>query len=288
MKEKIVLVTGASSGIGKAAAKALANRGATIIIHGRDEGKLQKVKAEIIRDTNNHLIDAITADLCSQAAVRKMAATISEKYERLDVLVNNAGGMMGAARESTVDGIEQTIALNVLAPYLLTWSLLHHLKKSEDSRIITTASFMHWVARPDFMDIESVYGYAPLKAYSNAKLYTILMTEYFATVLEGHGCANVCINTVNPGAVATNFFNRNAGGLANWLGRASRPFLKSAAAGADTIVWLATSPAVKGISGKYFENKHEARVRKRYHTDENRMLVWNYCKQHSGQLLRSV
>ena len=282
MKNKIVLVTGASSGIGKATAMGLAKMGATVIVHGRNGEKIKSVQQEIIDLTGNQKVDSITADLFVLSDIRKMAAIVSQKYERLDVLVNNAGGMMAKHRATTVDGIEKTMALNVIAPYLLTWLLMNSLKKSEAARVIMVASSAHRIARPDFNDMEFNRHYSPLRAYAASKLILLLMAQRFANVLQLQGLDNVTINSMHPGGVATNFLNKDFGFVLNLLGKISKPFFTGPEKGADTIVWLSSDDAVKGITGRYFENRQQAGVQKKYNTKGNEQLAWNYCKLIAG------
>jgi NAD(P)-dependent dehydrogenase (short-subunit alcohol dehydrogenase family) len=294
MKDKIILITGATSGIGKAAAMALAKQGAHVIIHGRSEEKAKATQQEIItacreagiktgNGTRNEAgnehphVDILVADLFLLSEVRKMADTFNARYDHLDVLINNAGMMMNTNRETTSEGNEKTIAVNLLAPFLLTQLLMGKL--TTNARIINVASSAHKEsAKPDFNDMQLEKNYSPLRAYGNAKLFLILYTRQLAKKLNG-----ITVNSLHPGAVASNFSaESNLGPVLNFLGKIARRFFKTAEQGADTIIYLATSPDVKNISGKYYVNRHPAEVAKKYNTPQNEALVWVFCEQQTA------
>jgi NAD(P)-dependent dehydrogenase (short-subunit alcohol dehydrogenase family) len=241
---KICLVTGATDGIGKVTARVLAERGATVIGVGRDPAKIQATLAEV-GDTRGSL-EFLTADLSSQAQVRALAEAFKSKYERLHVLVNNAGALFTTYRES-VDGIEMTFALNHLAYFLLTNLLLDTLIASAPSRIINVSSNVHEGSTIAFNDLGHRQQYSGWTAYGASKLANILFTYELARRLEG---SDVRVNAVHPGFVNTNF--QRAAGL-NMRG----PLTPEE--GADTVIWLATSPEVEGITGKYFVQRRDTR-----------------------------
>lgn len=280
MKEnKIVLITGATGGIGKAAAISMAKSGYTVIIHGRNKQKTEEVCKEIQSISGNKRVDFITGDFSLMEDVKNVANTVISRYEKLDVLINNAGGIMSNERETTKDGFEMTIAVNLMAPFLLTELLLNHLKKSEDGRIVNVSSNSHQLnAKPNFSDLELLKNYSPLTAYGNAKLFLIWVTQHLADKLKQSAANQLSVNTLHPGAVATNFgVESNLGGLLNILGKLARPFFKTAEQGAETIIYLATADEVKNTSGKYFVNKKEAAVSTKYYSKAQEELVWNYC-----------
>jgi NAD(P)-dependent dehydrogenase (short-subunit alcohol dehydrogenase family) len=279
MNDKIVLITGATGGIGKAAAIALAKQGFTVVIHGRNRQKTELVCEEIKAATGNDKIDVIVANLFSLKDVQNMANTFKQKYNRLDVLVNNAGGIMGKDRETTTDGVEKTIAINLLAPFLLTELLLNILKNSDNGRIINVSSNSHKLnAKPDFDDLSLEKGYNPLRAYGNAKLFLIWITQHLSQTLNQQGIKNITANTLHPGAVATNFgVESNLGAVLNFIAKLARPLFKTPEQGADTIVYLATSGEVNNSSGKYFVNRKQANVAKKYYSEKNEKNVWDYC-----------
>ncbi len=279
-EEKTALITGATGGIGKAAAIALANEKYRVIIHGRNEEKTAAVCDEIRKISGNEKIDYITGDLLLMKEVKKVAETSVKKYGRLDILINNAGGIMGKERKVTAEGTETTIAVNLLAPFLLTSLLLDLLKESADGRIINVSSNSHRLnANPEFRDIELTRNYSPLKAYGNAKLFLIWISRYLAEKLRQQGAGNITVNSLHPGAVATNFgVNSNLGSVLNVLGRLARPFFKTAEQGAETIVYLATRDGSNSTTGGYFENKKPVKVSEKYYSKQNEKLIWDYCE----------
>jgi NAD(P)-dependent dehydrogenase (short-subunit alcohol dehydrogenase family) len=284
MTDKVILITGATGGIGKAAATALAKQGHTIIIHGRNEQKVEHVRDEIKATSGNEKIDTLVADMFLLSDVRKMAEVFKHKYDRLDVLVNNAGGIMGKRRETTSEGIEKTIAVNLLAPFLLTGLLMNSLKKSQNGRIINVSSSSHKLnAKPNFNDFQLGENYDPLRAYGNAKLFLIWVTQHLAVEMKQAGMKNITANSMHPGAVATNFgVESNLGSLLNFVGKLARPFFRSAEQGADTLIYMATANEISSASGKYFINRKPAKVSTKYYTAENEKMIWDYCNRLAG------
>ena len=241
---KICLVTGATDGVGKVTARAMARAGATVIGVGRNPEKVKAVLAEI-GDTPGS-VEFMTADLSSQAQVRSLADAFKRKYDRLHVLVNNAGALFTSYRE-TVDGIEMTFALNHLSYFLLTNLLLDTIRASAPARIINVSSNAHEGNTINFDDLGHQRRYREWTAYGASKLANILFTYELARRLEGTG---VTVNAVHPGFVNTNF--QRAAGL-NMRG----PLTPEE--GADTQIWLAMSQEVEGITGKYFVRRHDTR-----------------------------
>ena len=247
MQGKICLVTGATLGIGKDTALGLARKGAHVVIVGRDEAKSRDTAAWIARETGNRQVDYLVADLSSQAEVRRLAAAFDEIYPRLDVLVNNAGAIF-TTRELTREGFERTWALNHLAPFLLTRLLLPKLERSAPARIVTVASDAHRPGAIAFDNLQGEKSFSGMRAYAQSKLANILFTFALARRLAGTG---VTANCLHPGVVATGF-GHNTNGLVKTLVSLARPFLISPAKGAATSIYLASSPEVAGVSGKYF------------------------------------
>ena len=280
MTIKTILITGATAGIGKAAAIELAKKGHTIILHGRCLQKAEETQSEIINLTGNTKVEIVIADLFLIKDVAILAETVKRKHQTLDVLINNAGGIMSKVREVTTEGIEKTMAVNLFAPYLLTTLLLPLLKKSSDGRVINVSSNSHQLnAKPDFSDLQLEKNYDPLRAYGNSKLFLIWITEHFALEYKQRGFSNLKFNSLHPGAVKSNFgVDSDLGSILNFIGRMARPLFKSAVQGADTLVYLATSEEVKDSSGNYFENRKKSKVSTRYYSEKNAKYVWQYCE----------
>ncbi|MBB4109088.1 SDR family oxidoreductase [Pedobacter zeae] len=283
MKSKIILITGATGGIGKAAAIELAKGGAHLIIHGRDEEKTKHVQQEIIRVTGNTQVDIVTADLFLAADTKAMVAEIKSRFPVVDILINNAGVMMNKNRENTSEGTEKTIALNLIAPFLLMTGLLPCLIKSDKGRIINVSSSAHRQnAEPNFNNI-SEDDYSPMKAYGNAKLYLILISQRLSALLKENGVDSITVNSMHPGAVATNFSTQSdLGWLFNFLGKIARRFFRTPEQGADTLVYLATSSDIKGVTGKYFIDRKTAEVNPKYDNVANEKVVWNWLEEYTG------
>lgn len=249
MHGKTVLITGATDGIGRQGAKELAELGACVVIVGRSEDKCKNVIQEIISSSGNENIHYLVADLSSMRQVRQLAEEFRTRFERLDVLVNNAGAGFAIRRES-IDGYEMTFALNHLAYYLLTRLLLDMLKASAPSRIVNTSSNSHFRGKIHFEDLMLKKGYNVMKGYGQSKLANVLFTFELSRRLAGTG---ITANCHHPGLVKTGIFRKRPLG---WL---ISPIITrkaiSVEEGAQTLVYLASSPAVEGISGEYFYKK---------------------------------
>jgi retinol dehydrogenase 12 len=222
MEGKVVLITGATSGIGKAAATALAAMGAEVVVTGRNKERGEKAVAEIRRGSGSERVSLMLADLAVQAEVRKLAEVFKERHDRLDVLVNNAG-LIQSRRTETPDGIELTLAVNHLAPFLLTNLLLEVLKGSAPSRIITVSSEARRNAQIDFDDLQSQRRYRAFPVYGMTKLANILSTYELAERLRGTGVVASCLH---PGSVNTKFGNNNRS-LGILLFRVFKPFMRT-------------------------------------------------------------
>jgi len=240
------IVTGATSGIGQAAATELAMLGAEVTVVGRDPAKTETVAAEISAATGRP-VDSALADLASQHAVRSLAAELLSRYPRIHVLINNAG-VINQKRRLTVDGIESTLAVNHLAPFLLTALLMERLQASAPARVVTVASDAAKGSRIDFDDIGHEHDYRGMRVYGQSKLANILFTHELARRLEGTGVTATC---VHPGVVGTGWGKNDSGPLKLGL-TLGRPFLRSPRKGAETVVWLASSPEVQGESGGFY------------------------------------
>jgi len=248
MRNKTILITGATDGIGKQSAIELAKLSGKIIIHGRDEEKCKKTVAEIISLTGNSNIDYSSADFSSLTQVREMANTISSRYDKLDILLNNAG-VYENEKIFTIDGYETTFAVNHLSHFLLTNLLLDLLKCSTPSRIINVSSIAHKNCEFDLKNLNSQKYFDSYNTYAISKSANILFTYKLANDLEN---ANITVNTLHPGVIKTKLLQKGFG-----MQGAS---LKE---GAETSVFLASSAKLEGVTGKYFidcEEKYSAPV----------------------------
>jgi NAD(P)-dependent dehydrogenase (short-subunit alcohol dehydrogenase family) len=248
---KVCIVTGATSGIGKVTAQALAQKGATVIVVARDRRRGEITVNEIRANTGNASVCLMVADLSSQVSVRQLAHDFQQQYERLDVLVNNAGAF-NMRRTLTADGLETTFATNHLGAFLLTNLLLDRLKASAPSRIINVSSRASESGKIDFDDLQGEKSYSGSRAYAQSKLANILFTVAMAKRLQGTG---VTVNALHPGMVATNFGQNNAF-VWRIIFRLVYLFAGiSAEKGAETQVYLATAPEVANVTGHYFDKK---------------------------------
>ena len=255
MQGRTCLVTGANAGIGKAAAIGLARQGARVVLLCRSEARGSAAMAEIERRSGSGSLDLLVADLASQRQIRNVAKEYLRRFDRLDVLVNNAAVLARPERDLNEDGFEITFAVNHLAPFLLTRLLLDRIKACAPSRIVTVASGAHRKAELDFEDLQNESDYSPIAAYSRSKLANVYFTYELARRLEGTG---VTANCLHPGVVSTALFRD----LAPWLRAVvwlARPFLLKPESGADTAVYLASAPEVEDVTGQYFEKREQVR-----------------------------
>lgn len=252
MDGKVCMVTGASSGIGKVTAIRLGELGATVVMVCRSRERGEKALVEVEESGGRGSAELMLADLASLESVRSLVKDYMGRHDSLHVLVNNAG-VARVRRSMTPDGFETTFQVNYLSHFLLTNLLLGLLKKSAPSRIVNVSSVSHFGGHLRLDDLQMTRGYGVMKAYSQSKLAQVLFTYELARRLEGTG---VTVNCLHPGAVATNIW-RNYLGPASFLGGISRLFLKSPEKGAETSVYLASSPEVEGVTGKYFDQMRE-------------------------------
>lgn len=252
--DRVALVTGATSGIGKEVARGLAERGFQVGLVARDEAKGRAVLEELRASADGDRLDLFIADLEAQAQVRRLAGEVLVRYERLHVLVNNAGGLF-ARFALTGDGIERTFALNHFAYFLLTELLLPSLRAAAPARVVSVASAVHSMAALDVADLSRrtppAGGYTALGRYAQSKLANVLFTYELARRLEGSG---VTANCLHPGVVRTGF-GRGGGPLFNAGFQIASPVFRSPKQGADTALWLATAPEVATRSGEYFVDR---------------------------------
>lgn len=279
MDEKTILITGATSGIGKVSATVLAQQGHTVVIHGRNKQKAADTCEEIKSKTGNQNISYLIADLTLMSETRNMAQTFKSNYGKLDILINNAGAIFDKQRAVTTEGLEKTMALNLFSPFLLTSLLLESLVKSEAARIVNVASAAHQYGKPDFADMQMEHHYEQMKAYGISKRFFIWITQQLAKNLKQEGVKNITVNALHPGGVLTNFGQQaNMGTLLNIGFKLAQRFFISPEEGASTIIHLATDEEISNQSGLYFKRKKPTKASARYQTPENEQLVWDYCK----------
>ena len=269
MKDKICLITGASSGIGKATAIELAQRGATVVMLCRNRAKGEAAAKEIGEKSGNDSVDIGIADFSSLASVRRFADWFKNRYNRLDILINNVGAVFGK-RIITEDGLEATFAVNHIAPFLLTNLLLDMLKRCAPSRIVNVASAAERGGAIDFDDLQGEKRFRSWGAYSQSKLANILFTYEMARRLEGTG---VTVNCLHPGVVASNFGNEGSLLMRIFL-KPSKLFMIGPAKGAETSVYLASSSEVEEISGKYFIKKKQERSSTQSYNSNTAKKLW--------------
>jgi retinol dehydrogenase-12 len=269
MHGKVCLITGATSGIGLVAARELAQRGARVVLVGRNPAKCSAAVDEIRSQTGNPEVEGLLADLSSQEQVRELARQFRDRHSRLDVLINNAGGLW-IRRELTVDGLEMTFAVNHLAYFLLTELLLDMLQTSAPARVINVSSDAHRGVTLHFDDLMGERRYSGWRAYCRSKLANILFTYELDRRLQGTG---VTTNALHPGWVSTGFAGNN--GFRGWLFQLlARCFALTPEQGARTIIYLGSAPEVAGISGRYFVREKEAPSSQASHDQRAAQQLW--------------
>jgi NAD(P)-dependent dehydrogenase (short-subunit alcohol dehydrogenase family) len=252
MEGKTCIVTGASSGIGKAIALDLARLGATVVLVARDWSRTEAALNEIKARSGNHAIEMMVADLSSMAEVRELARSFAMRHEQLDVLVNNAGVQLWQ-RSVTPDGYETTFAVNYLAPFLLTNLLLDTLISSAPARVVNTSSFVYKWGTINFDDLHGAAQYDSNKAYYQSKLAIVLFTQELARILKN---TKVTANCFEPGMTKTDFA-RDFRGFYRFMSVIWKPFMRTPEKAAETAIYLATAPELESVSGICFENKRE-------------------------------
>jgi len=267
MNGKICVITGANSGIGKATALGLAKLGANVVMVCRNQTRGEEARKEIIDKTSNKNIDLLIADLSSQQAIRQLVADFKKKYRQLHVLINDAGVVL-RKRTLTTDGIETNFAVNYLAPFLLTNLLLDVLKKSAPARIINVTSGYYKRATINFDDLQSEKDYSAFGTYAKSKLALVLFTRELSRRLKG---TNVMVNVLHPGVIKSNL-GRDMSAFSRLF---TKIFFKSPKKGAETPIYLASSPEVEGISGKFFMNKKEAEFTEASGNEEIARKLWD-------------
>jgi NAD(P)-dependent dehydrogenase (short-subunit alcohol dehydrogenase family) len=271
MKNKVCLITGANSGIGFEAALELAKREAYVVLLCRNEQKGLKAKEEIKRKTGNTGVELIIADLAWQKDIRRAASEFLSRFDKLDVLINNAGIIPPSKRETTADDIEIGLAVNHLAPFLLTHLLMDPLKKADNARVITVASEAHRSGRFNKDNLELERGYNTIRSYGNSKMYNIMFARELAKRTDG---SNITSFSLHPGVVSTNL---DSGGGFSWFGflfKLGKPFMISPKKGSQTTIYLATEPGVEKWNGGYFKSSKPATPWKAARNDEDARVLW--------------
>jgi retinol dehydrogenase-12 len=274
MHGKTCIVTGASAGIGQAIAQGLAARGAHVILVCRSRARAEATQHAMRTATGNSAIDIALADLSSQADIRRLAQELLRRYPRIHALINNAG-VVNTKRTVTVDGLETVFAVNHLAYFLLTQLLLPRLVESAPARIVNVASDAHHWDTLDFADLQNHRRYRGLKVYGQSKLCNLLFTRELARRIAGTG---VTVNSLHPGGVATGL-GWNNGWWAVLIAKVLKPFLRTAAQGADAAIYLTTAPEVANVNGRYFYNRREHRPSRAAQDDEAALRLWQVSEQ---------
>lgn len=278
MVGRTCLVTGATSGIGKATAAGLARMGAELVVVARDPARGKAAVAELAATTGNPRVELLLADLASQASIRQAAEAYRHGHDRLDVLVNNAGGYW-ASRHVTPDGLEWTLAVNHLAYFLLTNLLVDLLQASDPARVVNVTSSAQAFGDICLDDLQFERRYQGQAAYNQSKLANVLFTYELARRLEGHG---VTVNCGVPGVTRTNFGRDDSGPVMRLLTPLARPFMRSPEQGADTVLYLASSPEVEGVTGGYFASRRPRRSSKRSYDRELARRLWRVSEELTG------
>lgn len=270
LKDKNVIVTGGSDGIGLATARQLAALGANIWIVGRNEEKTEKAVTKIISSTSNEKIGYYIADLSVISSIRTLAETINNSLDRLDILINNAGAVF-TSKQMSGDGLEMTLALNHINYFLLTDLLLDLIKEGRNSRIINVSSSAHYSGHLDFTDLQMTGRYNSMRVYSNSKLMNVLYTYELVRRMNGNG---VTVNALHPGFVASNFGKSN-GGIMKPVFNLLHSFAIDVEEGAKTSVYLASSPEVGGVTGRYFDQCRAVKSSKESYNEVVADKLWN-------------
>lgn len=275
-----IIVTGSNVGIGYETALALAKMGAGITMVCRSEERGEAARQTLIEKSGSNKFDLIVGDLASHADIKRIASEYKARHARLDVLVNNAGAAF-LSRKLTVDGFERTFGLNHLNYFLLTYYLLDLLNEADAGRIVNVASAAHYGGEIDFDDLQMEKNYASMKAYSNSKLANVLFTSELARRLEASG-SKVIVNSLHPGVVKSNIGRRDN----SWIAGIFMTFFQMraipTAEGAKTSIYLASSPNVEGVTGKYFDESKEKTPSKAAQDEALASRLWQVSEELSG------
>jgi len=274
---RVCIVTGASSGIGLETARGLAAQGATLVAVCRSRERGEVALASIRESTGNADLHLVLADLSAQASIRQLAKELVARWPRLHVLVNNAG-VVETRRRLTADGIETVFAVNHLSYYLLTRLLLNRLQESAPARVVNVSSDAHRFAKLDWENLQGEKGWGFMRQYGLSKLCNILFTQELAKRIAGSG---VTVNALHPGAVGTRL-GQNNGAWAKALTLLLRPFFLTPAQGAETSIYLASSPDVEGVSGGYFVKRRRQAPTPEASNPGNAAQLWELSARLTG------
>lgn len=274
----VAIVTGANSGMGKATSVELARTGAAVVMLCRNRARGEEALNEVRSLSGNNSIEMMVCDLASQKSIENFCREFKKKYSRLDILVNNAG-LMPSKRHETADGYELQFGVNHLGHFLLTNRLLDMMIASAPSRIVVVSSGAHKAGKIHFEDVNLKKNYSSFKAYSQSKLANILFTHELAERLKGTG---VTVNCLHPGVVATGIGINRDTGLGKFIYRLTKLFMESPEKGAGTAIYLAISPDVEGVTGKYFYRKKPIQSSKRSYNKDDAKKLWDMSEMMTG------
>lgn len=278
MNGRHVLITGPTAGIGRSAALSLANQGAKLTLFCRNREKAEALSRDIV-EAGNDAPGIIMMDMAELSSVREAAQEYLDKAQPIDVLLNNAGVVV-TTRQVTVDGFEETLAVNHFAPFLFTGLLLPRLLEKPGARIVNVASDAHsFVKAMGFDDMQAENGYKTFREYGRSKGANILFTRSLAQRLENE---DITVNCLHPGAVATSLGSQNDGLLSKLLPALLKPFFRSPEKGAETSLYLCSSDDVSGVSGAYFANCKQAKSKAWVRDDDAAERLWKYSEECVG------
>ena len=280
MHGKTVVISGATSGIGEVAAIELARQGARIVFIARNRARAEQTLARLPPVSAGRPHAYHLADLAELAEMKRVAAELAAAEPRVDVLLNNAGALFSSRRD-TRDGLEMTFAVNHLAYFVITQGLLARLEAAAAARIVSTASRAHVGARLDFEDLQMRHGYRSFRAYGRSKLMNILFTRELARRLAAAG-SQVTANCLHPGFVATRFGEADSGRLSAVLLGLAKRFALRPQQGARTLIYLASSPEVEGVSGRYFYECRQVKPSAAAQSDADALRLWEISTQLAG------
>jgi len=279
MQHKNIIITGATDGIGLAAAKSIAKKGYHVSLVGRNPDKGKKALEAIIEYSGNENLDFFECDLSLVANVKDLADRIKNKHSKIDVLLNNAGGA-NKTKQITSEGLEKTFATNQMNYFVLSTELLNILSESNDGRIVNVASNAHIGAEVDYENINSEKSFSAWTSYCVSKLMNIMFTYQLSSMQD-----RVSVNVLHPGFVDTNIAG-NEGNLIKYIVKfGAKMFARTVDNGADSSIYLSTSDEVKGVSGKYFFKCREIKSSRASYNQEDWKKVWDLCEDYKKKLI---